>query len=108
MKPEALLINVSRGPVVDEPALIEALQAGRIAGAALDVFTDQPLDPRSPFFAFDNVLLTPHMAGITDESMQRMGEGAAREALRVLEGKLPVNLRNPAAVERYRERFPAR
>ena len=52
------------------------------------------------------MILTPHMAGITEESMQRMGEGAAREALRVLKGELPENLRNPDAVKRYRERFP--
>ena len=106
MKHGALLVNVSRGAVVDEPALTEALQAGRIGGAALDVFADQPLDPKSPLFALDNVILTPHMAGITEESMQRMGEGAAREALRVLSGGLPENLRNRDAVARYRERFP--
>ncbi len=107
MKRDALLINVSRGPVVDEPALVEALQAGRLGGAALDVFVQQPLDPKSPLWSLDNVILTPHMAGITDESMQRMGEGAAREALRVLSGELPLNLRNPEAVERYRQRFGA-
>ncbi|APH70130.1 hydroxyacid dehydrogenase [Aquibium oceanicum] len=107
MKPGALLVNVSRGAVVDEAALIETLRNGHLGGAALDVFSDQPLDPQSPLFSFDNVILTPHMAGITEESMQRMGEGAAREALRVLSGELPENLRNPEAVARYRERFPA-
>jgi D-3-phosphoglycerate dehydrogenase len=107
MKPDALLINVSRGPVVDEAALVEALAAGRLGGAALDVFARQPLDAKSPLWSFDNVILTPHMAGITEESMQRMGEGAAREALRVLSGELPLNLRNPEAVARYRRRFAA-
>ena len=106
MKPGALLVNVSRGAVVDEETLIEALRDGHLGGAALDVFADQPLDPQSPLFSFDNVILTPHMAGITEESMQRMGEGAAREALRVLSGGLPENLRNPEVVARYRERFP--
>ena len=84
MKPGALLINVSRGPVVDDAALIEALSAGRIGGAALDVFSTQPLPPDHPYFGFDNVIVTPHMAGITEESMMRMGLGAAEEAIRVL------------------------
>ncbi|PBC07959.1 hydroxyacid dehydrogenase [Mesorhizobium sp. WSM3859] len=107
MKPNALLINVSRGPVVDDEALIEALQKGRIGGAALDVFSTQPLPPNHPYFGFDNVIITPHMAGITEESMMRMGVGAAGEALLVLAGKLPVNLRNPEVIEHYRQRFPA-
>ncbi|TJW60467.1 MAG: hydroxyacid dehydrogenase [Mesorhizobium sp.] len=106
MKPGALLINVSRGPVVDDEALIEALREGRIGGAALDVFSTQPLPPNHPYFGFDNVIVTPHMAGITEESMMRMGVGAAGEALLVLAGKLPVNLRNPEVIEHYRRRFP--
>lgn len=106
MKPSALLINVSRGPVVEDAALIEALAAGRIGGAALDVFATQPLPPDHPYFGFDNVIVTPHMAGITEESMMRMGIGAAEEAIRVLSGELPVNLRNPEALEHYRQRFP--
>ncbi|TIR81864.1 MAG: dehydrogenase, partial [Mesorhizobium sp.] len=60
-----------------------------------------------PYFSFDNVIITPHMAGITEESMMRMGVGAANEALLVLADKLPVNLRNPEVIERYRRRFPA-
>jgi D-3-phosphoglycerate dehydrogenase len=91
--------------VVDDEALISALRQGRIGGAALDVFSTQPLPPDHPYFSFDNVIVTPHMAGITEESMLAMGIGAASEALRVLAGELPVNLRNPEAVERYRARF---
>ena len=106
MKPGALLVNVSRGPVVDDDALIAALREKRLGGAALDVFTTQPLPPDHPYFGFDNVVITPHMAGITEESMMRMGTGAAGEALRVLAGDLPVNLRNPEAVGQYRRRFP--
>ncbi len=106
LKPAALVINVARGPVIDESALVDALREGRIGGAALDVFTTQPLPADHPFFTFDNVILTPHMAGITRDSMMRMGTGAAAEAVRVLEGGLPVNLCNPDAVPRYRERFP--
>jgi len=105
MRPGALLVNVSRGPVVDDEALIAALASGRIGGAALDVFTTQPLPADHPYLAMDNVIVTPHMAGITDDSMMRMGVGAASEALRVLGGDLPLNLRNPEVVESYRRRF---
>jgi D-3-phosphoglycerate dehydrogenase / 2-oxoglutarate reductase len=107
MKPNALLINVSRGPVVNDDALIDALQKRRIGGAALDVFSTQPLPPGHPYFGFDNVIITPHMAGITEESMMRMGVGAAGEALLVLANQLPVNLRNPEVVDHYRRRFSA-
>lgn len=108
MKPAALLINVARGPVVDDDALLAALSEGRIGGAALDVFTTQPLPHDHPYLGFDNVVLTPHAAGITQESMLRMGMGAAEEAVRVLRGELPVNLCNPEAVALYRTRFPER
>lgn len=105
MKPHAILVNVSRGPVIDDDALIEALGAGRLGGAALDVFATQPLPLDHPYYGFDNVIITPHMAGITEDSMLRMGLGAAEETLRVLAGELPKNLRNPEAIERYRARF---
>jgi phosphoglycerate dehydrogenase-like enzyme len=65
MKPTAVLMNVGRGPVIDEPSLIRALQSRRIRGAALDVFTHEPLPPDSPFYGFDNVLLSPHCADNT-------------------------------------------
>jgi len=107
MKPDAILVNVSRGPVIDDAGLIEALRNRRIGGAALDVFATEPLPPDHPYFGFDNVIVTPHLAGLTDESMMRMGTGAASEALRVMKGELPVNLRNPEVVEHYRRRFPA-
>jgi D-3-phosphoglycerate dehydrogenase len=106
MKPGAILVNVARGPVVDEEALVAALRSGHLAGAALDVFDTQPLPPDHPLLSLETVILTPHMAGITEESMMRMGVGAAGEAIRVLGGELPVNLRNPEAVAAYRRRFP--
>jgi D-3-phosphoglycerate dehydrogenase len=105
MKADAILINVARGAIVDDDALIAALRENRIGGAALDVF-DTPPAPDHPYFSFDNVLVTPHMAGISEESMERMGTGAVAEVIRVLEGNLPVNLRNPEVVEHYRRRFP--
>ncbi len=106
MKPGALLVNVARGPVVDEAALVAALEAGRIAGAALDVFDTQPLPADHPLMSLDTVILTPHMAGITEDSMMRMGVGAAEEAIRILAGQLPLNFRNPDVEPRYRQRFP--
>lgn len=105
MKPGSLLINVARGPVVEEAALVEALAAGRLGGAALDVFSVQPLPLGHPLLGLSNVIVTPHMAGITEESMARMGRGAVAEALRVLRGELPAHLVNPEAVSRYRARF---
>lgn len=105
MKPGALIVNVARGPVIDDEALIGALRDGRVGGAALDVFATQPLPPDHPYFGFDNVIVTPHMAGITEESMIRMGTGAAAEVVRILAGEMPVNLRNPEVVPAYLRRF---
>ncbi|MCV0395710.1 MAG: hydroxyacid dehydrogenase [Rhizobiaceae bacterium] len=105
MKQSAILINVSRGAVIDDPALIGALREGRIAGAALDVFAEQPLPADHPYLGFDNVLVTPHMAGISEESMMRMGVGAAEETLRVLDGLWPRNWRNPDVEARFTARF---
>lgn len=107
IKPSALLVNVARGPVIDEAALIAALAQGQLAGAALDVFERQPLAPDHPLFAFDNVVLTPHLGGITEPSMERMGLMVAEEARRILAGGLPQNFVNPEAAEAYRRRFPA-
>jgi len=70
MKPTARLINLARGAVVDEPALIEALREGRIAGAGLDVFAEEPLDPSSPLWDMPNVVVSPHISGDTDTSEQ--------------------------------------
>jgi phosphoglycerate dehydrogenase-like enzyme len=71
MKPDGFLINVGRGPQVDEQALVEALQTRRIAGAALDVFDREPLPPDSPLWGLDNLLITPHTAGLTGKIWQR-------------------------------------
>jgi D-3-phosphoglycerate dehydrogenase len=106
MKSGALLINVARGPLVVETALVQALTEGHLGGAALDVFDTQPLPADHPFMALPNVILTPHMAGITEESMLRMGQGVVAEAQRVLAGELPASLCNPAVVPAYRRRFP--
>jgi D-3-phosphoglycerate dehydrogenase len=106
MKPSAVLINVARGPVVEINALTFALVNRQILGAALDVFDTQPLPGDHPLFALDNVILTPHMAGITEDSMLRMGHGAADEVQRILSDDLPLNFCNPEVEPLYRRRFP--
>lgn len=95
MKPHAVLINVSRGAVVKTDALVEALKARRIAGAALDVFEEQPLPRDNIFFDCPNLLLTPHAAAITASSSRAMSVGAAQEMVRILCGEQPLNLVNP-------------
>ena len=105
MKPGALLINISRGPVIEDEALVAALREGHIGGAALDVFARQPIATDNPYLGFDNVIVTPHMSGITEDSMRRMGVGAAEEAARVLNGELPVNFCNPDVLPAYKARF---
>jgi len=100
MKKNAILVNVARGPVVDEAAITEALQQRRIRGAALDVFDKQPLTAEHPLMQLDNVVLTPHQAGLTVEAVERMSEGAAREVVRLLKGEKPVNFVNPEVWDR--------
>jgi D-3-phosphoglycerate dehydrogenase len=95
MKPDALLVNVSRGPVIDTQALLAALRAGRLGGAALDVHDKQPLTGDEPAFDAPNLLLTPHVAGITDTSMRAMSEGAVATVLALLRGERPSNVVNP-------------
>ncbi len=95
MKPTALLLNVARGPVVQTDAVVAALTAGAIAGAALDVFDEQPLPANHPLHGCPNLLLTPHVAGTSATSLRTMGVGAAEEMLRILRGERPLNLVNP-------------
>ncbi len=94
MKSNAILVNAARGAVTDELALAAALRERRIAGAVIDVFEEQPLRRDHPFLALDNVLLTPHSAGLTIEATRRTSIGAAEEALRMLRGERPLNLVN--------------
>lgn len=108
MKPTAWLINVGRGAVVEEAALIEALQEKKIAGAMLDVYEHYRLEPGHPLLALDNAVLTPHLAGMTQESRKRMGAAAAEETLRMLAGKAPKNFVNPEVWEKIHARNSGR
>ena len=81
MKPGAYLVNASRGPVIDENALVEALQNNRIAGAGLDVFEDEPLPQDSPLRKFDNCLLAPHNANSSPQAWRRVHENTVKNLL---------------------------
>lgn len=95
MKPDAIVINVSRGPVIDTAALLAALRAGRLGGAALDVHDHQPLAADDPVFDAPNLLLTPHVAGVSATSLRAMSEGAVDTTLALLRGDRPANVVNP-------------
>jgi D-3-phosphoglycerate dehydrogenase len=107
LPPGACIVNVARGPVIDTDALVEALRSGHLGGAALDVFDTQPLPGGHPLWSMPNVLVTPHVAGITDDSMRRMGEGAARAVAGLLRGELPPHCINPQALPAFLRRFGA-
>jgi D-3-phosphoglycerate dehydrogenase / 2-oxoglutarate reductase len=110
MKPDGLLINAARGPVIDEEALVEALRNRKIGGAGLDVFTREPLPAEHPLLKLDNVILTPHTAALTLECVIRMAVEAAQCVIDVLEGNIPPNLANPQLLntERFKHLVPKR
>lgn len=95
MKPTAFLISLARGPIIDEPALIEALRNNRIAGAGIDVFEKEPVDPANPLLTMDNVVLTPHSLCWTDECFHDMASTGLRSIVDVSLGKRPVHVVNP-------------
>ena len=92
MKSSAIVVNTSRGPVIDEPALIEALQNNRIAGAGLDVFTTEPLETDSPLLSLDNVVLTSHIAGVTLDTWSRRIAFGFANIERVADGQKPASV----------------
>ena len=113
MKPGAVLINTARGPIVDEHALVEALESGTLRAAALDVFEEEPLDPNSPLLRLENVILTSHSIAWTEEGFRDMGRIDCEGALAVRRGEAPPNVVNPEVLQRpsfrrklqcYRER----
>lgn len=107
MKPTAILINTSRGPVVDEKALARALQDRRLAGAALDVFEQEPVAADNPLLRLDNVIVTPHAAYFSTAAVAQVPRRCGEEIARVLSGQRPLNVVNteiyaPGAVRRAR------
>lgn len=99
MKPTAVFVNTSRGELVDETALIAALQEGRIGGAALDVYENEPLSPDSPLRKLPNVLLSPHVAGQTADAMRVVAIAAADAILAEISGRIPPYVYNPEAYD---------
>lgn len=95
MPPGSYLVNASRGPVIDEQALLLALREGRIAGAGLDVFDPEPPKDGHPLFDLDSVIVTPHIAGVTRETSRSLSLSSARQILQVLAQERPPCLLNP-------------
>jgi D-3-phosphoglycerate dehydrogenase / 2-oxoglutarate reductase len=105
MRPDAYFISTARGFIHDEEALAGALRAKQIAGAGLDVWEDEPPPHDHPLMAFDNVMVSPHVAGSTIEARENMGRIAAQQVLEILDGKKPPRLINPEVWPAYRQRF---
>ena len=105
MKPKAYFITTARGGIHDEDALAAALSEGSLAGAGLDVFEVEPPPPDHPLLAFDNVVVSPHIAGVTDECTYNMASWAAEQWLTIFDGGRPPRLVNPEVWSTYRERF---
>jgi len=100
MRPTAILVNTARGAVVDEAALARALADGQLRGAGLDVFDHEPPDLDSPLLALPNVVLSPHVAGLSEQSIAVMLRRATASVLDVLAGRAPADLANPAVLDR--------
>lgn len=94
MKPKALLVNTSRGMVIDEQVLVEALKSNRIGGAALDVFAEEPISGDHPLTKLENVVLSPHMGALTQEAGERLSNAVTRQTRDILEGRRPECLIN--------------
>jgi D-3-phosphoglycerate dehydrogenase len=107
MRPDAYLINTSRGAAIDEQALYRVMQSGHLAGAALDVFEQEPLAPQSPLRELPNVILTPHMVGHSRELRAAIPPAAAENVLRVLRGEPPLYVKNPEVLPAWRQRLAA-
>ena len=105
MQPNAYFITTARGFIHDENALLDALRRRRIAGAGLDVWSKEPPPPEHPLLQFDNVLASPHTAGVTKEARENMGRIAAEQLLDAFDGKRPARVINPEAWPRYSTRF---
>ena len=105
MQPHAYFITTARGFIHDEDALLNALRHKAIAGAGLDVWAKEPPPPEHPLLQFDNVLASPHTAGVTKEARENMGRIAAQQMLDALDGRRPPRIINPEVWPRYVARF---
>lgn len=105
MQRHAYLINTSRGKIVRQDALHKALTEGWISGAALDVFEDEPLAEPSPLWNLENLILTPHVAGLSDDALRDLAVSAVTQVLQALAGERPKHLVNPAAWDAARARL---
>ena len=99
MKPTAYLINTARGPIVDQKALTDALQNGRIQGAGLDVFEKEPIDDEDPLLSLDNVIVTPHSICWTDECFEGNGKSACESIIAVASGQMPTWIVNRDVID---------
>jgi len=104
MKPDAIIVNTSRGGIIDEGALIEALKKRKIAGAALDVFEKEPPDDKNPLLSMENVILTPHSAALTKECVLKMAMSATQRIIDLFDGFVPDNIANPEVLNQPRWR----
>ncbi|UCH24775.1 MAG: hydroxyacid dehydrogenase [Trueperaceae bacterium] len=102
LKPSAILINTSRGAVVDEPALIRALEQGKLAAAGLDVYANETMSPTHPLLQLENVILTPHIGGSSKEALERTARQVVDQVTAVLQGERPTHLVNPEVWHRRR------
>ena len=99
MKPTAFIVNVSRGPLIDETALISALEAQQIAGAGLDVLMEEPVNPDNPLLKMEQVVVTSHTAWFSNEALEELQEKAAQKVVAVLSGQIPDPLVNPEVLK---------
>ena len=100
MKSTSYLINTSRGPLIDQKALVRALKEGDIAGAGLDVLETEPPPENEPLLKMDNVILTPHSSYYSDGAIKELPVRCGEEVARVLTGRLPINLFNPQVLDK--------
>ena len=105
MKPTAIIMNTARGGIINEPALIAALKAKQIGGAALDVTEAEPMPAESPLLKMDNVIITPHVAGGSVQHARVATEFAVNSILSLIAGRLPRIVVNPTAIPAWAKRF---
>lgn len=101
----SIIVSTARGGILDEPALVDALRVGKVAGAGLDVWEREPPPADHPLLAFDTVIASPHTAGVTVDSRKAMARYAATQLIELLDGRPPARPVNPEVSDHYRERF---